>query len=100
MKVFKYKDQEYIRVIPVKKLFNSTMVHEVVNRGDIFAVNLRTYELTIVPGGVVPEWKHRWLIKETGLYDSTFYCEYCGAVHSISADDPNSQLPKYGCIAK
>jgi hypothetical protein len=50
MKVFLYKDELHLRVIPVKKLFNSTMVHEVVNRGDVFAVRLHDQALTIIPG--------------------------------------------------
>lgn len=41
---------EYIKVTPSKALFRSTMVHEVVTRGDIFAVDPRTNTLTILPG--------------------------------------------------
>lgn len=47
---FIYKDQEYLRVIPSKNLFRSTMVHEVVNRRDIFAVRVSDSVLTIIPG--------------------------------------------------
>ena len=47
---FYYKNELYIRVIPSKRLFNSTMVHEVVNRGDVFAVHVETQQLTIIPG--------------------------------------------------
>lgn len=47
---FYYKNQLYIRVIPSKRLFNSTMVHEVVNRGDCFALHVETQQLTIIPG--------------------------------------------------
>lgn len=50
MKAFYYKDQLYIRLIPAKRLFNSTTIHEVVNRGDIFAMNVATQEFTVVPG--------------------------------------------------
>jgi len=50
MKTFTYKDELYIRCIPGKSLFKSTMVHEVVNRGDIFAVRVRDQVLTIIPG--------------------------------------------------
>jgi hypothetical protein len=49
--VFVHDFNPYIKVIPVKRLFNSTMVHEVVTRGDFFAVNLATGELTILPAG-------------------------------------------------
>lgn len=50
LKVFELDGTLYLRVIPGKKLFQSTMVHEVVNRGDIFAVRLEDSVLTIVPG--------------------------------------------------
>jgi hypothetical protein len=43
------KDGKFYWVVtPTKALFKSTMVHEVINRGDKFAVNLATGELTIV----------------------------------------------------
>jgi len=44
-----------MRAIPAKKLFNSTMVHEVVNRGDIFAVCMETGTLTILRGTLTPQ---------------------------------------------
>ena len=50
MRTFTYNNDLYIRCIPGKNLFKSTMVHEVVNRGDIFAVRVRDQMLTIVPG--------------------------------------------------
>jgi hypothetical protein len=50
MKAFRYKGDLYIRCIPAKTLFHSTLVHEVVNRGDIFAVEIATQQLTIIPG--------------------------------------------------
>lgn len=50
LKAFELDGILYLRVIPGKKLFQSTMVHEVVNRGDIFAVRLEDSVLTIVPG--------------------------------------------------
>ncbi len=50
MKTFTYNNELYIRCIPGKNLFKSTMVHEVVNRGDIFALRIRDQVLTIVPG--------------------------------------------------
>jgi hypothetical protein len=45
-----FQDKPYIRVIPGKKLFQSTLIHSVVNRGDVFAVCLETGVLTILPG--------------------------------------------------
>lgn len=50
LKAFELDGTLYLRVIPGKKLFQSTMVHDVVNRGDIFAVRLEDSMLTIIPG--------------------------------------------------
>lgn len=55
MKAFKYRDEIYIRVIPAKTLFNSTLIHETVNRGNIFAVRVSDSKLTIVPGNATVE---------------------------------------------
>lgn len=38
----------YLKVAPVKSLLHSTMVHEVVTRGDCFAVNLDTGLFTVL----------------------------------------------------
>ena len=66
MKTFIYKDQRYIRAIPGKMLFRSNMVHEVVNRGDIFALNVDTQELTIVPGRAEVEHGEHTLVAAEG----------------------------------
>lgn len=50
-RVFVYNGVPYMRVTPVKRLFNSNMVHEVITRGDFFAVDLRSGLLTILPQG-------------------------------------------------
>ena len=50
LKTFIYKDELYIRLIPGKSMFHSTMVHEVVNRGDIFAMRVRDQQFTVIPG--------------------------------------------------
>jgi hypothetical protein len=50
MKSFIYNNETYVRAIPGKNLFKSTMVHEVVNRGDIFAIRVKDSILTIIPG--------------------------------------------------
>jgi hypothetical protein len=50
MKSFIYDGELYLRVIPAKPLFRSTLIHEVVNRGDIFAIRAKDSQLTIVPG--------------------------------------------------
>ena len=50
LKTFYYKGELYIRLVPAKTLFHSTMVHQVVNRGDVFAMRMSDQALTIVPG--------------------------------------------------
>lgn len=50
MKTFIYDSEIYIRCIPAKSLFKSSLVHEVVNRGDIFAIRVSDQVLTIIPG--------------------------------------------------
>lgn len=50
MKAFLFNGALYLRAIPAKTLFHSTMVHEVVNRGDVFALELSTGKLTVIPG--------------------------------------------------
>lgn len=47
---FWYEGRLWIRVVPSKRLFNSTMVHEVVNRMDVFAMELATQQFTVIPG--------------------------------------------------
>lgn len=47
---FRYDGRLFIRLIPAKRLFNSTMVHEVVNRMDVFAMEVSTQQFTIIPG--------------------------------------------------
>ena len=46
---FIHNDQLHLKITPAKKLFNSTLIHEVVNRGDVFALNLSTGIFTILP---------------------------------------------------
>jgi hypothetical protein len=50
MKAFVYNGRRYLRVIPSKALFRSSMIHEVVNRGDIFGLDTETQMLHIIPG--------------------------------------------------
>ena len=47
---FTYKGELFVRLIPSKMLFRSSMVHEVVNRGDIFAMRVRDQQFTVIPG--------------------------------------------------
>lgn len=66
MKAFLFKGDKYLRCIPGKQLFKSTMVHEVVNRGDIFALRCKDQLLTIIPGGSEVEHLEEELVsKET-----------------------------------
>ncbi len=66
MKTFTYKDDLYIRCVPSKMLCRSTLIWEVVNRGDIFALRVRDQVLTIISGtaevehsehGIIPSHK-------------------------------------------
>ena len=55
LKAFIYQEELYIRTVPSKALFKSTMVHEVVNRGDVFALRVSDQQLTIIPGAAQVE---------------------------------------------
>lgn len=50
LKAFELDGVHYVRIVPGKKLFNSTMVHSVVTRGDIFALRLEDSMFTVIPG--------------------------------------------------
>ena len=50
LNAFYYKDELYIRLVPSKTMFHSTMVHEVVNRGDVFAMKASNQQFTVIPG--------------------------------------------------
>lgn len=50
-RIFVYDNRPFMRVTPSKTLFRSTTVHDVVCRGDFFAVALDTGVLTILKGG-------------------------------------------------
>jgi uncharacterized protein with WD repeat len=50
LKAFYFENELYIRLIPAKRLFNSTMVHDVVNRGSIFAMRVSDQQFTVIPG--------------------------------------------------
>lgn len=41
------KDSIFLKVFPVKSLVHSTMVHEVLTRGDCFIVSITTGSLTV-----------------------------------------------------
>lgn len=50
IRAFYYKDTLYIRLVPSKAMFNSTLVHQVVNRGDVFAMRVSDQQFTVTPG--------------------------------------------------
>ena len=52
---FIHNGQLYAKIVPSKRLFNSTMIHDVVTRGDFFALNITTGEFTILPGSTTTD---------------------------------------------
>lgn len=52
--LIEYNDRKYMKIIPSKRLFNSTMVHEVVTRGDFFAVDMESKQFTVLGGDLAP----------------------------------------------
>lgn len=50
MTTVEYNGNTYAKIIPTKALFKSTMVHDVVTRGDVFVHNIGTGEFTIMSG--------------------------------------------------
>ena len=51
LSTFIYNDREYMRIVPAKRLLNSTTIYEVVTRGAVFAVDLETKTFTVIPAG-------------------------------------------------
>ena len=42
--------------------------------------------------------KHKWELFARGMYDSTYKCSICNAIHKYSIDEPESDLPPLqGC---
>lgn len=64
LKVFMHNDMPYVKIIPCKRLFNSTTIHEVVTRGDIFALNLLTTQFTVLPNGA-DKWNQESFLQST-----------------------------------
>ena len=50
LKGFIWQGNFYVYAKPAKTLFHSSMIYEVITRGDIFAVRVSDGILTIVPG--------------------------------------------------
>lgn len=50
VKAIIYNNEIYLRCVPAKTLFHSSLVHQVVNRGDVFVLRLSDQVLTIIPG--------------------------------------------------
>lgn len=62
LKTFIYNNELYIRLIPSKRMFQSTLIHEVVNRGDVFAMRVRDQQFTVIPGTADVEHAEHWLV--------------------------------------
>lgn len=62
--IFQYNGRHYLRCTPAKSLCQSTMVYEVLTRGDQFAVELATGKLTIIKGGEVVVDKPECIVQE------------------------------------
>ena len=50
MNILRWEGRLYIRAVPAKSLFRSNLIHEVITRGDVFAVSCDDNKLTIIPG--------------------------------------------------
>ena len=50
MKAFRLNNTVYIRVIPSKFMMNSTMIYEIVTRGDILAMEIDSQKLVVIKG--------------------------------------------------
>jgi hypothetical protein len=79
MKEILEKEGKFFWVVtPTKALSKSTMVHEVINRGDKFAVNLATGELTIVGK---PKWETT--AKKGDIVDGIYLAKDSNAFHTL-----------------
>lgn len=50
LNIFIHNGAPYLRCIPAKNLVRSSLIYEVLTRGDIFAINLNTGILTVISG--------------------------------------------------
>lgn len=50
MKAFIHNSHTYIRVIPSKYMMNSTMIYEMITRGDILAMDITDQKLVCIKG--------------------------------------------------
>lgn len=50
VQIIKYNEEFFLLSIPVKTLFRSTTIYEVVTRGDLFATRLTDGKMTVIPG--------------------------------------------------
>lgn len=67
MKIFKYKDKFYTRILPAKRLLNSTTLYEIVCRGDVLALCLDDMVFTVIPGKFVPEFREMHLVNSISV---------------------------------
>jgi len=85
--IFTYENEQYIKIVPSKKLLNSTMLYEVVTRGDLFALNMVTHVFTILPQGadcgILPAEKRKKPRPVTKI----------GVIHNFYTDAVQTSLP-------
>ncbi len=65
IQTFIHNSALYTQIHPAKRLFNSTLIHEVVTRGDIFALNLSTGQFTVLPRHVLDTQCKQYELRET-----------------------------------
>lgn len=78
MKTFTYQDELYIRLIPSKRMFNSSLIHEVVNRGDVFAMRVSDQQFTVVPGTAVVQHSEHYLAESPRSRSARYIAEQTG----------------------
>ncbi len=42
--------------------------------------------------------KHKWTCIDSGMYDSLYHCPTCLIKQWWSVDNPETELPEFGCI--
>lgn len=65
MKTFLYQGELHIRLIPSKMMFRSSLVHEVVNRGDVFAMRVSDQQFTVIPGTSAVQHMEHYLVEDS-----------------------------------
>lgn len=50
MKAFVHNNRTYLRVIPSKFMMNSTLIYDIVTRGDVLALDIEDQKLVCIKG--------------------------------------------------